>query len=345
MQDDTIAEAEAHALAALDSLRAHGLPATPPNYAVWYEFHAGRNDRLRRVLAVALSNRRTVDAYMMAELHEHFIAATPERQAAREARSTIREAAGRIIEAGADAARYGSTLTEVATGIETGGTAGVHGIATMIARLAAETADLSARSARLGAELNASGEKIAALEKQLAAAHQASLTDPLTSLPNRRAFDSLVLEHAGQAMNSGEDLSLLMIDIDHFKRVNDHWGHTVGDAVIRLVAATIAQHGPEGARAARYGGEEFAVLLPATPLRDAVAQGESLREALARRRVSLRANAEPIGAVTVSIGAARYEPGESVGRWIERADAALYRAKENGRNRVMVAEPALAMAR
>jgi diguanylate cyclase len=342
MQDDTITEAETLCAAALDSLRSHGLPATPRNYAVWYEFHGGRNAKLRRVLSVALTNRRSVDAYMMAELHEHFIAVTPERQAAREARSTLREAAGRIIEAGADAVRYGSTLTEVATGIGTGGDSGVHGIASMIARLAAEAADLSERSARLGAELNASGEKIAALEKQLAAAHQASLTDPLTSLPNRRAFDSLVLEHAGQAMNSGEDLSLLMIDIDHFKRVNDHWGHTVGDAVIRLVASIIAQHGPETARPARYGGEEFAVLLPATPLRDAAAHGESLRGTLAGRRVSLRANAETIGAVTVSIGAARYEPGEAVGRWIERADAALYRAKEEGRNRVVVAEPALA---
>lgn len=345
MQEDTFAEAEALCAAALDSLRAHGLPATPRHYAVWYEFHAGRNAKLRRVLSVALTNRRTVDAYMMAELHEHFIAVTPERQAAREARSTIREAAGRIIEAGADAARYGTTLTEVATGIGSGGGTGIEGIAGMIARLAAETADLSARSARLGAELNASGEKIAALEKQLAVAHRESLTDPLTSLPNRRAFDSLVLDHAGQAMNSGEDLSLLMIDIDHFKRVNDVWGHTVGDAVIRLVAGIIAQHAPGTAHPARYGGEEFALLMPATPLRDAAAHGESLRCTLAKRRVSLRANAETIGAVTVSIGVARYEPGEPLGRWIERADAALYRAKAEGRNRVVVAEPALVAAR
>jgi diguanylate cyclase len=191
------------------------------------------------------------------------------------------------------------------------------------------------RSARLGEELNASGQRIADLERQLAAAHQASLTDPLTSLPNRRAFDTMVLEQAGQAMNSGAALSLLMIDIDHFKRVNDAWGHTVGDAVIRLVAATLAQNRTETGRAARYGGEEFALLLPATPLEDAAAHAERLRGILAARRISLRANAASIGNVTVSIGAARYEPGEPISTWIERADAALYRAKEEGRNRVV----------
>ena len=338
---DGTGDAASHCAAALESLRRHALPPTPQNYTIWFEYHAARNPNLRRVLAVALSNRRHVDSYMMAELYDLFFADTAERRATREARSTLREAAGRIIEAGADATRYGHTLTEVASGIETG----TQGIATMIARLAEETAELSARSARLGAELNASGEKIAALEKQLAVAHQASMTDALTLLPNRRAFDAMVLEYAGRAMNSGEDLALLMIDIDHFKRVNDVWGHTVGDAVIRLVAATLAQNRPEDARAARYGGEEFAMLLPATPLPEAAAHGDKLRGLLAARRISLKANAEPIGSVTVSVGAARYEPGEAVNAWIERADAALYRAKEAGRNRVVMLDAALAAAR
>jgi diguanylate cyclase len=331
MHDEEMNAAAAHAAAAMASLRTYSLPATPRNYTIWFEFHAGRNRNLHRVLSVALSNRRTIDSYMMAELHDLFFADTAERQAAREARATLREAAGRILEAGADAARYGDTLNEVAGSME----AQPHGLTALITRLAEETATLSMRSARLGEELNASGQRIADLERQLAAAHQASLTDPLTSLPNRRAFDTMVLEQAGQAMNSGAALSLLMIDIDHFKRVNDAWGHTVGDAVIRLVAATLAQNRTETGRAARYGGEEFALLLPATPLEDAAAHAERLRGILAARRISLRANAASIGNVTVSIGAARYEPGEPISTWIERADAALYRAKEEGRNRVV----------
>jgi diguanylate cyclase len=336
MQVDDLSAATRHSEAAVASLRHFALPPTPQNYAVWYEFHAGRNQELRRLVSVALSNRRAVDSYMMAELFDLFFTDTPERQAAREAGATLREAAGRIREAGADAARYGDTLNEVAGAIPSDG----QGLAALVTRLTAETMALSARSKRLGDELHASGARIAELESKLASAQRASQTDALTTLPNRRAFDSMVQEHAGQAMNNGDDLTLLMIDIDHFKRVNDTWGHAVGDAVIRLVATTLAQQGPDHGRPARYGGEEFAMLLPATPLTDAVGHAEKLRGALAGRRISLRGKNETIGNVTVSIGAARYEPGEPIAAWIDRADAALYRAKQQGRNRVVVLETA-----
>jgi diguanylate cyclase len=340
MHTVTATDAEKHFEAAVTSLRSYDLPPTPQNYAIWYEYHAGGNDKLRRAMTVALTNRRAMDGYMMAELHDLFFADTIERRTAREARATLREAAGRILEAGADAERYGETLNEAAVSID----GDTQGLAAMIARLAEETTALSARSAELGQALRCSGDRIADLEKKLAAAHDAALTDALTALPNRRAFDAMLRELAGQAMNSGADLSLLMVDIDHFKRVNDAWGHAVGDAVLRFVAGTLDQNRPATGRVARFGGEEFAVLLPATPLADAAAQGERLRAALAARRISLRANAASIGAVTVSVGAARYEPAEPIGTWVERADAALYRAKREGRNRVVALEPAEATA-
>jgi diguanylate cyclase (GGDEF)-like protein len=191
-------------------------------------------------------------------------------------------------------------------------------------------------------------ERTAELERMGAALREASLTDPLTGLRNRRFVSEqlgdgialLLCRHederrAGRPPPLEADMVFFLIDIDHFKRVNDAWGHTVGDAVIRLVAATLAQNRTETGRAARYGGEEFALLLPATPLEEAAAHAERLRGILAARRISLRANAASIGNVTVSIGAARYEPGEPISTWIERADAALYRAKEEGRNRVV----------
>ncbi|BDG71047.1 GGDEF domain-containing protein [Roseomonas fluvialis] len=332
MPPDATTETDAVFEAAVASLRSFCLPPTPQNYAIWFEFHAGHNDKLHRALTIAMSNRRSIDSFMMAELHDLFFADSVERRAAREAQTTLREAAGRILAAGADAERYGETLSEAAVTIDTD----THGLADMIARLAEETTALSARSAELGQALRQSGDRIADLEKKLAAAHDAALTDALTTLPNRRAFDAMVREQAGLAMNTGETLSLLMLDIDHFKKVNDSWGHAVGDAVLRLVAATLDQHRPQTARVARYGGEEFAMLLPATSLHDAAAHAERLRGALAARRISLRANAETIGSVTISVGAARYEPAEPIGSWIERADAALYRAKREGRNRVVV---------
>lgn len=330
------------AAAAFDSLRELGLPPTPQHYAIWYEFHAGEHPDLRRILSIALSNRRIIDSRMMAELYELFLAGERggEREAAREVRAVLSDAAGRIQEAGADARRYGTTLSDAASHLARGDVA----LAELIRHLAQETATLSARSSQLGERLGASAQRIAELERQLAVAHKASMTDALTSLPNRRAFDAMVLDHAGQAMNSGEALALLMIDIDHFKRINDVWGHMVGDAVIRHVGLTISQHSKHPARAARYGGEEFAVLLPGHPLDAARQHGERLRAAVSARRLSVRANAESIGHVTASIGAAVYEPGEPVKAWIARADAALYDAKQQGRNRVVAREATVAAA-
>lgn len=336
MVSDTVSQAMAIAEAAMTSIRGAGLAPTPPTFAVWYEFHAGRNAELRRVLSAIGGSGRTVDAHMMARIHDLFFGASSERRVTQEAQATLREAVGQIRDAGADAARYGSTLEDVAWQIERD----EKDLAAIVAHLTEETSAMSARSMRLGDQLSLAGNRIAELEKQLASAHQAATTDALTALPNRRAFDSLLRECAGQAMNSGEDLCLLMIDIDHFKRVNDTWGHAVGDAVIRLVATTLSQQVTPPQVVARFGGEEFAVLLPATSLEDAIRRAEAMRATLATRRLSLRASAQPIGEVTVSVGAARYEPGEAVALWVERADAALYQAKREGRNRVVACEGA-----
>jgi len=340
MTDETADDIYACAAAALASMREYDLPPTPCHYAIWFEYHAGRHLPLRRALSVALSNRRRIDSRMMAELYDLFLAGGSERQAAQEVRAMLVDAKDKLDRAGADAKHYGSTLREAVGEMQRSATPRAE----VIRRLAEETAAISAKSSRLSAELAASSRRIAELEQQLAAAHKASMTDALTSLPNRRAFDAMVLEQAGRAMNTGAPLALLMLDIDHFKRINDTWGHTVGDAVIRHVGQTIAQHIVEPACAARYGGEEFAVLLPGLGLDAAVAHAEGIRRTLAQRRLSLRANAESIGQVTVSIGAAVYEPGEPIKTWIERADAALYDAKRQGRNRVAARSADVALA-
>jgi diguanylate cyclase len=338
MDLDSLSEAQRHCDAALQSMRRFELPATPRHYAVWYEYHAARNLALRQVLDVVLSNRREVDRRLMSELYDRFFSHVAEREsvqvASRSIRTTLTEVVGRISEVGVDVERYGTTLGKVARQVsEDSGT-----LSQAVQRLTAETAAMSAKSARLGRDLSGSAERIAALEKELDAAQRLATTDGLTELPNRRAFDAAMRELAGQAMNSGDDLSLLMIDIDHFKKFNDTWGHLVGDAVLRMVAHALSRRTRQTDHLARYGGEEFALLLPQTALGEAAAIGEELRERLATRRFTLRGSEQSIGQVTISIGAARYEPGEALSDWLARADSALYRAKREGRNRVVTAE-------
>jgi diguanylate cyclase len=134
-------------------------------------------------------------------------------------------------------------------------------------------------------------------------------------------------------MNSGDELSMLMIDIDHFKKVNDTWGHQTGDIVLRHLAQTLQKAVRGGDHVARYGGEEFAVILPNTDGKAAVTVAENIRETLAKEPLVIELT-PPITPTTVSIGAACYDPGEPLAEWVGRADAALYSAKRDGRDRV-----------
>jgi diguanylate cyclase (GGDEF)-like protein len=162
-------------------------------------------------------------------------------------------------------------------------------------------------------------------------------TDGLTGLVNHRTFQERFAEMLARAERTGGKHALLLTDIDHFKKVNDTWGHATGDAVIQYVANTLAQSVKGQDCVARYGGEEFAVILPATSMDAAMHVGENIRTALARRLFVPRQLDETVGAVTVSIGVACYEPGEALAEWIKRADAALYQAKKTGRDRVVSA--------
>jgi diguanylate cyclase (GGDEF)-like protein len=172
------------------------------------------------------------------------------------------------------------------------------------------------------------GLRIVSLQKQLV---ELSQTDPLTSLRNRRAFDdrfAVVFEHARRYERP---LSLAIIDIDHFKTINDSSGHDTGDAVLRAVARILAANTRQTDFLARMGGEEFAILLPETPLFEALQFGEKIRSAMA---------AQPVEGcdVHVSIGIATYPHSRVTGpaQLYRAADQALYRAKMNGRNRVEI---------
>jgi diguanylate cyclase len=143
-------------------------------------------------------------------------------------------------------------------------------------------------------------------------------------------FERAVAETSAQ----NESLSLLMTDIDHFKKFNDTYGHLTGDMVLRLVAQAMKRNVKGQDIAARYGGEEFAVILPNTPLRQALTVADHIRRGVAAKELIKRSTGENLGRVTISVGVAVLHNGETIQGLIERADACLYAAKRNGRNRV-----------
>ncbi|SNC61474.1 7TMR-DISM extracellular 2 [Marinobacter sp. es.048] len=166
-----------------------------------------------------------------------------------------------------------------------------------------------------------------------------SLTDGLTHVANRRRFDEKLNEEWKRAQRHAHPLSLLMLDIDHFKRVNDELGHLVGDDCLTEVAALCAAEVQRsGDLLARYGGEEFSILLPATPQDGAARLAERVRQAVARSPVHSSEGVAPVS-LTISLGVACVvpDPDTEPQELIRQADEALYSAKESGRNRVMVA--------
>jgi diguanylate cyclase len=160
-----------------------------------------------------------------------------------------------------------------------------------------------------------------------------SLTDPLTGLPNRREFNDRLEERMGAWTRRREVFSLLLLDVDHFKKLNDQHGHVVGDQVLASIGRALRGAIRREDAVARYGGEEFAILLPSTSLGQAIKVAQKVREAVARATVEH--NHERI-AITVSGGIATISANEQAEMLIERADLALYAAKEAGRNRAFV---------
>ena len=183
--------------------------------------------------------------------------------------------------------------------------------------------------------LTLSKSEISNLQQSLEAIRAESLTDPLTGLGNRKYFDRSIDTAVQNALANGEPLSLLMFDIDHFKSFNDSYGHLTGDQVLRLVGMSLKQTIKGQDITARYGGEEFAVVLPNTALRQALTVADHIRRAVMSKELKKKSTGEILGRVTISVGVSMLKPGDDTDSLIERADACLYAAKRNGRNRVI----------
>jgi diguanylate cyclase len=194
-------------------------------------------------------------------------------------------------------------------------------------------------------QLHESTSEVVKLRDHLAEVRRDAVTDALTGLGNRKAFDT-ALEHAiARSGRNGKPTSLAVLDIDYFKRFNDTWGHQTGDQVLRYIGSVLSRLCETPPRfAARYGGEEFAMIFPGESSGQVYTLLQDVLEEVASRMLRRRSTNEELGSITVSIGLAELKPKESAADFIERADAALYASKRTGRNRLTNAGKALVEA-
>lgn len=330
---ETLSQASSLAERALELMRDHSVPPTPANFGVWYAHASGQYPDLSKAIDALLQRNERFSSGCNEELYRTFFGSEGQTDAVRDTSEKMQDTAVRVIEklrqAGVDVSSFGEKLAAFGEDVANGGDLG-----SVIQRMLAETEAARQRNAKLETQLGEATQEIEDLRSHLEDLRIEALTDSLTGLFNRKHFDAQLRRDVLHAREAGEPLCVVFCDIDHFKRFNDTYGHATGDKVLKLVARTLKQSAKGRDTAARYGGEEFGVVLPGTVMRDALAFAEQVRRRLAGKELKTLDGSSSFGSVTMSLGVSQYRAGEPVTHLLQRADAALYASKRDGRNRV-----------
>ncbi|MFO1247924.1 MAG: GGDEF domain-containing protein [Alphaproteobacteria bacterium] len=307
--------------------------ATPDNFELFYAYASGENPAVTQVMGAIINAKQPFTPELLADLRLRCLsgarAASVMESLGGNMSVLINDVLGKLENTARDAADYKQALS-TATG-ELGGERTPADVRKLVEGLIAATRAMEERTKSLEGELQASSAQVTELRGKLDDVRKESMTDPLTNISNRKAFDEAV-EAGRKAANEGEDVCLLMCDIDHFKKFNDSWGHQTGDQVLRLVASCLSENVKGRDTAARYGGEEFAVLMRGTNLEAATHVANQIRNTVETKKLVKKSTGDVLGTITISIGIAKFTHGETVEAVIRRADACLYGAKRNGRN-------------
>lgn len=323
---------------ALARIGQHDAAANPTTYAVWYEHASGTNPRLNADIEKCLLAEPRLGDATVERLYRDHIAEVDEATSER-----LRQSFGRVmaelsqsaLRTGDSANAFGERLSQLNRSLAQ---ADAAKLASQLADTLASTELMQSSVAELQRKVNNSHHEIEALRTELERTREDVVRCPLTKVLNRKGFDQRMSAMLDPQRTQAASSCLIMIDIDHFKKVNDNHGHLLGDRVLAALGEVLqssVQTLP-GASAARYGGEEFAVLLPGRSLEEATALAETLRSRVKGLTIKQRASDKVLGTISVSAGVAALQPGDDEAALISRADAALYRSKQDGRDRVTV---------
>lgn len=361
------------AATALNLMLQAAVEPTPDNFALWYTYSSGSVPALNREID-QLRHAATIDADSCRRLHTMFLEAENDasalEEAARHIEHSIANALSVITQAGEDSAGFARSITRLSQNIPAKPDAST--LQRVTTELLNETRSMIQKARVLLDRLNGSKQEIVSLRSELDVVRREAETDALTGIGNRKMLDRALAHEIEQSTTHGGPLSLLMIDIDHFKKFNDNYGHDTGDEVLRLVASKLARV-TGGGEAYRCGGEEFAILFCGKTTSEVADHLEQLRATIEgssfrmrgddrrqtprgadrrnqrtrgrtspghaiRRLTQAPANHRSVLSVTVSIGVATSaKENADAEQVIRAADKALYRAKAAGRNRVETA--------
>ena len=312
-----------------------GIPVNPLNYALWYEYQLGRSGELVAALEKVQSGDEPYDPDKAKALYLRYVA-TPGVEALERIESEVcrllADVVQIVIDAGLDLGKYSNLLQSCSTRLESADD--LRAIRKLVATLKTDTSVMAESSRQSAGALKARADEIDLLRAELDKVRQEAVRDPLTGLANRRAFDEKLAESLDDSLQQLRKICLLMVDIDHFKMINDEHGHQIGDKILQYVASVLKKNFKGKDLVARFGGDEFAVIVENAPIAGVQKVAETIREQISDSTLKRTDTGEPLGKVTVSIGYDCLKPEDQPGDVLKRADEALYSAKQNGRNRV-----------
>ncbi len=335
---ETIEKAGEYAKRALEIMRSKEIPPAPVNYSVWYSYVSDGDPMLKSAVNQLLENDNDLDAETTAELYDRFLNQNLNSQLVEETAekmgAQLSNVSGYIGDAKNDFTGFHNVVKSCLKDFTNA--EDIYGIQTVMQKLVVEARNVQASNQDLQDKLIRSSAEIEKLQDNLQSAQKESLTDGLTGIANRKMFDSILKRTIEKSARDATPFCLVMCDIDFFKKFNDQFGHQVGDHVLKLVANVLHENVKGSDLAARYGGEEFAIILPNTVIGKSYGLVENIRKTIASRTIRSRQRKIDYGTVTLSLGIAEYCSTDSNETLIGRADAALYHAKNTGRNRTVL---------
>lgn len=320
----------------LQNISKHKLAYNPNSYLLWYEYATGRNEQLVKDIEIALKEKRTLNNDIIADLIKKHLA---DNQIVH-AEKKIRELKNILVEmimhlgiSGDEIIAQGNVMETCARELSQAKSLDV--IHRITERIVLETKSIFESNKSLKNALDSTLSEVKVLSKELEWVKQSAVTDMLTGLLNRRGFDEAIHQTIEKIKKFPEPLSIILLDIDHFKKVNDNYGHLIGDSVLKILGKLLKDYIKGKDIVARFGGEEMILALPATPLGGAYILAEQIRSGLSKMNFKIKDTGKSIGNITISLGIALYRDNESIEAVIKRADDALYRAKTTGRNKTV----------
>ncbi|MCP4670511.1 MAG: GGDEF domain-containing protein [Desulfobacula sp.] len=320
----------------LNYIAKYNLPANPVNYTVWYEYVSGKNLKLKNAIDYSVKNDKPLNNNNLETIYQKYVTDGDRIVIGKlltKISLMLKDITNHVSDTEGDLAGHGKNLGGLAEQITE-----VHDykdIKDIVDQMIVETKSLIQSGKRLQTRMKISSDDLKQLHHDLEKSQQEAQTDALTSLINRRGLEKRFELERIRAKQNDSPFSIILADIDHFKKINDNFGHLVGDSLLKNLAMLIKSHLRQNDIAARYGGEEFLILLPETGIDGAKAVAQKIKKALSIKEWKLKDTGESMGIITISMGIALYKFNEPEKDLIKRADDALYLAKDRGRNRII----------